>query len=771
MLIIIYLIIYYISTILQSKLWCDILSPIGALFSFIVLLYVYKKSELLKSNWFVLSIAALIWTFSDIIWAICELITGFNPNNMHIFNLIYLLPNILIVISGIVYLKKFIKGLNAVQLFIDIFTISTSYLIMFWFLFLKSDMSLFVKNISSIIMFIYVITDFLIIIGIFVWFFSLRKVRAPSSIYITLLGTGIYAIIDLICTYEYFYDLYIPNSITDYIYIISFLIIAYGGLSGLKYINSEWADKFYSQTKNLGNTKKSLVLLLNIPIYIIFKGIDFDKIIILLSIFVFYEILSNYVQKAINNEILLNNEKNINSILEEKIAERTKELLLKNESLEHISNHDFVTSIYNRRYLRKRLDDIINKKRPGQQITICYIDVDRFKTINDTYGHDIGDSVLIEISKRLEKEINEGTILARIGGDEFVIAIEGELSKDEIEKVVQSIIRSCNRTIYIENYQFNITISIGIAIFPIDAASRSAFMRNADIAMYDAKSKGMNKYSFFNSYMSNLILEKNEIELLLKNAEYDREFQLYYQPQIDINTNKLVGIEALIRWNSPIKGNIPPNKFIKIAEETGCIEKISDWVMNSAAKQISIWNKKYELNIKMGINISPNQLDSINFANKLDEIIRKYNLDSDWIDIEITENVAMKGEATLEEIFSIVSNMGVSISIDDFGTGYSSLSYIQQFSFDRLKIAKELIDNIATDMNQRHIVEAIVMLSEALNVLTIAEGVETKEQLEIIKEIGCNQVQGYVFSKPLAADIFEKDFLITEKAKEAVSYF
>lgn len=757
--------LYFIAAIFQSDLWGDILSSLGTLSSFIILLHVYKKSERMKSVWLMKSIAALIWIFSDIIWGICEILIGINPDNMTIFTLLYLLPNICIMTSGFIYMKKFIKGANAVQLLLDIFAISTSCLVMFWFLFLKENIFLFIKDVNNIMSFIYVITDFIIINWVIIWFFSVRRGKVTRGMYITLLGATIYAANDLVCTYEYFYDLYVPNSITDTIYLLSFLIIAFGGISVLKYNNCKWAYEFYSQTKNIGNTKKSLILLLTIPIYIIFKGFDFDKILILFLIFAIYEIASNYVQKAINNEKLLNDEKNINLILEEKIEERTKELLLKNEDLEYISYHDFVTNVYNGRYLKKRLDDIINEKISNQKITIYYIDVDRFKTINDTYGHDIGDSLLIEIAQRLQKEIDENGIVARLGGDEFVIAIEGDLSKDEIEKFAQKITRSCNESIYIENYEFNITISIGIATFPTDATSRNVLMKNADMAMYYAKSKGQNKYEIFNSNISNLILEKNEIELLLKNADYNNEFQLYYQPQIDINTNELVGMEALIRWNSPIKGNISPNKFIKIAEETGSIEKISDWVMNTAAKQIGIWNKKFGLNMKMGINISPNQLDSINFAHKLEKILEEYDLDSDWIDIEITENIAMKGEAILGEIFSMLSSMGISTSIDDFGTGYSSLSYIQQFSFDRLKIAKELIDNIVTDLSKRHIVKAIVMLAEALNVLTIAEGIETEEQLEVIKEIGCNQVQGYIFSKPLTADMFEENFLAAEKVE------
>lgn len=760
---IIYIILYFISAIYKSELWGDILSPIGALFSFIILINVYKKSKFEKHVWLVLSIAALIWTLSDIEWAICELLMGLNPGNIDIVNFSYFIPSICIMIAVIIYFKKFIKGLNAIQLSIDVFAISVSCFIMFWILILKGQYSLFTKDIYSIASFIYIVIDFAIIIGILICFFSVRKGKAIIGMYITFLGAAIYAVIDLIATYEDFCNLYYPNSIVDFIYIMSFLIIAFGGLNVLKNNNSELSDKFCSETKNLGDTKKSLVLLFTVPIYIIFEGFDFDKIVILLSVYIFHKILSNYVQKAINNEKLLNIEKNMNSVLEEKIENRTKEILLKSETLEYISDHDSVTNIYNRRYLIKRLDDIIEGKKSAKQITVYFIDIDRFKTINDTYGHDMGDSILIEISQRLEEEINENSILARFGGDEFVITIEGDFSKDKIGKFAQSITRSCSQAIYINKHQFNVTISIGISVFPIDAESRNVLLKNADIAMYDAKSKGKNRYSFFNSNMSDVILEKNKIELLLKNADYDKEFKLNYQPQIDINTEKLVGMEALIRWNSPIEGNIPPNKFIKIAEETGCIEKISDWVMNAAAKQIGIWNNKFGLNMKMGINISPNQLDSINFANKLDNIIKKYSLNPDWIDIEITESIAMKGEETLEEIFSMLNNMGISTSIDDFGTGYSCLSYIQQFSFDRLKIAKELIDNITTDLNERYIVKAIIKLSEALNVLTIGEGVETKEQLEIIKEIGCNQVQGYVFSRPLTADMFEKKFLLTKK--------
>lgn len=289
--------------------------------------------------------------------------------------------------------------------------------------------------------------------------------------------------------------------------------------------------------------------------------------------------------------------------------------------------------MYNGRYFKDTLDNLLKIEDNNNKITLLYIDLDRFKTINDAYGHDVGDQILIEISKRLAMTNNDDNILARLGGDEFVILLKGSYIVEEIENIINDMIKFCNEPIYIDNYQFRVTLSIGVTRFPKDGDTRSTIMKNADIAMYYSKSKGYNKYSFFNSFMNSIISEKNEIEMLLRNADYNKEFQLYYQPQINIQTEKLVGVEALIRWNSPVKGNIRPDKFIKIAEEIGCIEKISDWVMKEAARQIYEWNTKYEVNLKMGINISPKKLDGINFIIKFQNIIDTYKLNPQWLDI------------------------------------------------------------------------------------------------------------------------------------------
>lgn len=757
--IIMYFIIYFISTLYESNFWGDILSPVGTIITFVILLYVFKKSTRMSSIWLILSMSALSWAITDVAWAICELILEIDPESISMFNVLYLIPNIFILASGLIFFGKIIKKLNGIQLLLDAIAISVSGITLFWILFMHNSFNIFIESTDNVILFLYTISDFIIISIVAIFILSIRKGKIPDGIYLTFFAGIVYSVVDLLYTYVYFYNLYVPNSIIDSGYIFAYLLFAYGGLLVLKQQDNIQVHKFYIEFENSGINRNGLLLLVFPAIFIIFKGFQYTELILFILIYIIYEALSLYVQNAMKNEKLLIKEKDINLTLEEKVAERTKELLIKNKELEYISNHDFITNMYNGRYFKDTLDNLLKIEDNNNKITLFYIDLDRFKIINDTYGHDVGDQILIEISKRLAMTNNDDNILARLGGDEFIILIKGSYSMEEIENIINDMIKFCNEPIYIDNYQFRVTLSVGVTRFPKDGDTRSTLMKNADIAMYYSKSKGYNKYSFFNSFMNNIISEKNEIEMLLRNANYNKEFQLYYQPQINIQNEKLVGVEALIRWNSPVKGNIRPDKFIKIAEEIGCIEEISDWVMKEAARQIYEWNTKYEVNLKMGINISPKQLDGINFIIKFQNIIDTYKLNPQWLDIEITENIAMRGEATLEEIFESLDSLGISTSIDDFGTGYSSLSYIKQFSFERLKIAKELIDKISTDPGNKHIVEAIVKMSKALDVITIAEGVEIYEELQILKDIGCDEIQGYIFSKPIPAKELEEKFL------------
>ncbi|KJZ85988.1 GGDEF domain-containing protein [Clostridium sp. IBUN22A] len=414
--IIIYFNIYFISTVYESSFWGDILSPVGTIIAFIMLFYVYKKSTGMHLIWLFLSLSALFWTMSDIAWAICELILVVNPPNIKIFNFLYLIPNVFILISVLMFFVKISKKFNRIQFLLDIVAISYSSIIIFWNLLMHNSFIAFIRSLDNLILFLYMVSDCIIISSVALLVLSIRKGRIPGGIYLTFFAGGFYSIIDLLCSYDYFYDLYVPNSIIDSGYILSFLLIAYGALLVLKEKNESQVKKFYCEFENSGTSKKSFLLLTFPIIFIIFKGFQYTELILLILTYMFYKILSIYVQNVIKNEKLLIKEKNMNLILEEKINERTKELILKNKELEYISNHDSITKVYNGRYFKNTLADMINSENSSNKITVLYIDFDRFKSINDTYGHDVGDEVLIEISKRLAITNNKDNILARLGG-------------------------------------------------------------------------------------------------------------------------------------------------------------------------------------------------------------------------------------------------------------------------------------------------------------------------------------------------------------------
>ncbi|WP_312071591.1 bifunctional diguanylate cyclase/phosphodiesterase [Anaerotignum propionicum] len=460
------------------------------------------------------------------------------------------------------------------------------------------------------------------------------------------------------------------------------------------------------------------------------------------------------------DRLMLKTEKEINEYLEKQIAERTKELNLVNQNLEEISNRDVLTGLYNRRYLIHHLENLVSANGV-ENFALLYIDANRFKPINDSYGHSIGDKVLAALGNRFSEFCSPKCTPFRIGGDEFAVIIENYVDKFEISDIADKIFEKLQLPISVSPYTFTLTASIGITLYPEDALDKDVLIRYADIAMYEVKSSHhKNNYLFFDKNFIEKINKKHEIEFLLQNADYNKEFMLFYQPQYNIENQRLVGMEALIRWQHPEKGFISPSEFIPIAEETGMIIHIGEWVAENAFSQIKKWNESYSMNLKMSINISPIQIKNIGFIEWLQEKMQAENIHAEWIDLEITESVAMISTSSIEKIFDFLNEMGISISIDDFGTGYSSLSYIRKYNIDRLKIAKELIDTIAYDENALLIVQAIIMMASGLNLKTISEGVEETEQLAILKKLGCNEVQGYIFGKPVPSDEFEKLHLI-----------
>ncbi|MCX6052498.1 MAG: EAL domain-containing protein [Campylobacterales bacterium] len=449
----------------------------------------------------------------------------------------------------------------------------------------------------------------------------------------------------------------------------------------------------------------------------------------------------------------------LNRELEEKVEEKTKELKHQSETLDHLAHYDSLTGLPNRLLFLDRLKQAIkHAKRRNKNVTILFLDLDRFKEVNDTFGHEIGDKLLKEVAIRLLHCVRDEDTIARLGGDEFTIILE-DVGQNEVIRIAKNIIKAMQEPVYIRNQELYTTFSVGISSYPEDGNTSSILIRNADTAMYKAKENGKNNYEFYNSKMTEVAFERLMMESGLRRAIDENEFVTYFQPKIDAIDSKVIGSEALVRWQHPLLGLVPPMKFLSLAEDIGLIKYIDEWMMMNTMK---IMKKLQDEGIYTGIvslNVSMKHLEDKQFMQYFRETIANIGFDTSFLELEITESQIMKNPVSAIETLKNIRLMGIRISIDDFGTGYSSLSYLKRLPINNLKIDREFIVDAYKDEEDASIVRAIIALAKSLNLSYIAEGVETKEQLDFLLEEGCHNIQGYYYSKPLPESAF-KEFLL-----------
>ena len=423
--------------------------------------------------------------------------------------------------------------------------------------------------------------------------------------------------------------------------------------------------------------------------------------------------------------------------------------------LRHLATRDPLTDRPNRTLIADRLSKaIINAKRLNTKVAVLFIDLDRFKNINDSLGHSVGDILLIEVANRLMQVLRGNDSIGRLGGDEFLVVIEGNTKISEIVRAVQRVDEALSRPYFLQDHEIRTSGSIGISIYPDNALDTSNLMRCADMAMYEAKGSGTH-WHFFAKEMSDKVEARLRIEAALNYALERAEFHLNYQPKLNCQTGKMVGCEALIRWNSNPEP-ISVEGFIRIAEENGSIIAIGDWVLETACKQIKHWEKKYG-GVPISVNVSARQMQAENYVERVLAIVKKYDVDPQLLELEITETVLMKA---LDESFIALKELrelGISISIDDFGTGYCSLAYLSRLPVDILKIDRSFVSG---DQPSNAVLEMIVAMAKALGLKTVAEGVETKQQQEWLIQEGCDFLQGYLISKPISSQELEERFLV-----------
>jgi diguanylate cyclase (GGDEF)-like protein len=752
------LIIYLTAILTKNGLLSNIMSPICAFTAAFILIYNYKKNKKGQKTSFSLLLfifACLAWGLADVLWLIFSL-RGIAPESNLLIMIFYALTNLFILLAllrlTLVVFKKWDLG----QYFIDLITVCLLTVLFIWIVFIEKDTA----KLSNILLSDYtglvsIISSILIYVMIHTILLAIRSGKVPFYMCFIASGILLFSMADVVYYYLYYHNMYCANSFKDFISILSLSVIALGGLLEIQ-------KNIVNDSKVSFNNKgrSSLwFLLFNYPIAIFilqlfgvvkcFNIIDFFMFVIIVLLYLAF---SKYVQLSLNYHKLLMNEKNMNVILEERVAEQVKELKI-------LANQDSLTGLHNRIYFINILNDSLQTKRANEQVALVIINMDRFKTINDHYGHNIGDSVLIEISNRLKEWNNYGAEIARLSGDEFAVLIQDKYSQRDIEEFCQQIIALCDKKILCGQFVINISVSIGAALLTENTKDANTLLKNADIALFMAKSQGYSKYHFYNELTCEAINHQNEIEALLKQTEIEKELELYYQPLFSLPSKELVGAEALVRWKNPTYGYMSPGVFIPIAERCDYILRIGAWVMKEAIRQAIKWNTDYR-NLRIAFNISPKQLKDETFISEIKNLTSAEKISPSWLETEITESVMLDNEYRVYAILDLLKKTGLSVSVDDFGSGYSSLAYLTNYPFDKIKIDKTLIDNLsqfsATGIN---IVKAIITMAKSTGITTVAEGVETQEQLDILTELGCDQVQGFLLGRPVPADVFESRFL------------
>ncbi|WP_415898144.1 EAL domain-containing protein [Neptuniibacter sp. QD57_21] len=438
------------------------------------------------------------------------------------------------------------------------------------------------------------------------------------------------------------------------------------------------------------------------------------------------------------------------------------------EKILHQAHFDSLTNLPNRFLSLNRLETmLLEARRKKHSVAVLFLDMDDFKKVNDTLGHATGDKILIEAAKRLEQSVRETDTVGRLGGDEFIVLLNHLESAEQAQPIAQNLVSQFRKALNVDGREIMLTMSVGISVYPSDGTDPAELLRNADSAMYHSKAQGRNSYHYFTEEMNIGAERRLLLEEQLHNALDRKELHVLYQPVIDLKTQQIVGAEALLRWNSPTLGNIPPSEFIPVAENTGLIVNIGKFVLKEAMHQSSHWIKTLLPQFHIAINLSPRQFRDPQLIDYITEQMTTHQILGSNLELEITEGVLMAQHADIDEAIAKLNEQGVSISMDDFGTGYSSLSYLRSYPFDTLKIDRSFISDISVDPADLELVYATIDMAHGLGLKVIAEGVETQEQMNLLQNKHCDMAQGYYFSKPVTPDVFET--MLTKQVKQPCS--
>lgn len=756
---------YTMNQIFGQSFYADVLSACISLFC---LLFIRSSLRYLSENkrfWMTLLSFSSISFFIDLFWLLKNhLLQKFNSApfqkilllmNKYLPNLefLYVLTSVFLAVSVTVYILRQLSEKNQIQTLLDILCTLAITAVFLWSAFFGE--SKFFSGLSDFLAHetVYLFLDFYIVIGMLSFLTLQKKERLPAGLLISVATIIICYVSDILLAYVGIFFHFSP-AITDYTYYLMMILFAVCALMTAAHPKLKWRTALLLHP--FSKIEISILLLLFLSMFYMYSIFSMKALIFCIVIVMIRNITSSYINMGIQHEDALQRERELKSQLDKEVQAKTAALLETNKQLFKLANSDMLTGLFNRFYLVEQMERLISQSR---YFALFLIDIDSFRSINDIYGHDAGDSILMECGRRLSESFSSYSTPFRLSADEFCLLTESKSAYDELADTALLIMSTLKAPIHLLRYNLQIDTTVGIARFPIDGTSPLDVLRYADIAKQTAKEYSSDfKFCMVDSKLKKKVERERELELMLRQINFSSELKIFYQPVFSVPENKLIGMEALIRWFSKDQGFISPGEFIPVAEKSDLIVGIENYVLESTFAQIKKWNRF--INLKVSINITPQQFEHSNFIQTLTRLVEKFEVKTSWIDLEITERAAIFPSQQTRKTLDDIHRLGFNISIDDFGTGYSSLNFINQFYVDRIKIAKELIDDIETDSVSRSLVKSIIMMAQGMEVKTVAEGVETQAQYEILKDLGCYSIQGYLLGKPLSTEEFEERFSI-----------
>lgn len=709
----------------------------GIIFTAVMTYKTSKRSGDYRTNLLILSISLFLYFFGDLSWILYELSTNQEVPVAHISTLFYTLESILIaVFLWNLILKKSTRW-SRIYYGVDGFFLVIFIFFILWKLIFKNiDTDLIGNNLETNILLIYVIVDFFVILGSSV-LINLKNSNISDKVIAGALF--IWSAADVFYYWLFLTRSYTDSSIVDILWIFSFFIMWYSAEYRICTNDVKIEDASHFENIDKINTQTPITLMVLFFISLVLSYEDIFLVILFTLIILFRGIVAKFIYTYIVNEHLTEEYRKLNEMLEEKVVERTEELKAKNEELYVLANIDPLTGLPNRRHFLEYLEYRINMNLENNLFALFFIDLDRFKSINDWYGHEIGDRLLLSVSDRLKKNLPPDSFIARLGGDEFVVVVNNIISDEDAIESAMNFVKAFRTYFRIGDSKINSTISVGISLYPINGSNVSQILKTADTALYVAKELGKNTAVIYNNDMRKEEKLKLEFESRLYDSIKNNELEVEYRPQMNPNDKSIIGIDARIYWNSKF-GRIDYDQFKVIAEDSGFIMDIGIWFIDKICEKIKFLKEKFDLDLKFSLEISTNQFLGSDIASIFSEYIKKHGITGNLLEIDIVEKFSEKDEDIIIEKLNSLKALGIHISIINLGSGYYSFKYLNKYSIDSITIQERIIDNILVDENAQNLTKAVISVSQIFGINSRVKGVNSLKQVELLKKLGCDEV-------------------------------